>query len=181
MLSHKHSFHYLFSFFISLFFFFTIFIFNLIIRTRNAARCNNRDSRGAFRTQSKSYKEFLQKYSINDARLSSKDGSAVWILLLQTLFQPLLYLKYFTSFKIAFRVQIWKKILYFENLFRKTAQKTKKKKKKGNFTFLKKSLEPDKLNKILFLCSNVVCQWSLIWLTSLHQIFLLSIVIIILI
>ena len=33
---------------------------------------------------------------------------------LQTLFQPLVSLKYFNSFKVAFRVQIWKK-KYFEN------------------------------------------------------------------
>ena len=39
-------------------------------------------------------------------------------LFLQTLFQPLSSLKYFTSFKVAFRIQIRKKIC-FKNLFRK--------------------------------------------------------------
>ena len=38
-------------------------------------------------------------------------------LLLQTLFQPLVSLKYFTSFKAAFRVQICKKTC-FRNLIR---------------------------------------------------------------
>ena len=33
---------------------------------------------------------------------------------LQTLFQPLVSLKYFNSFEVAFSVQIWKK-KYFEN------------------------------------------------------------------
>ena len=41
------------------------------------------------------------------------------VLFLQTLFQPFVYLKYFTSFKVAFTVQIWKKILQFKHLFKK--------------------------------------------------------------
>ena len=43
-------------------------------------------------------------------------------LLLQTLFQPLVSLKYFTSFKAAFWVQIWKKT-WFKNLFREIEKK----------------------------------------------------------
>ena len=42
---------------------------------------------------------------------------------LQRLFQPLGSLKYFTSFKVAFRIQIRKKILHFKNLFRKIEKK----------------------------------------------------------
>ena len=42
---------------------------------------------------------------------------------LQTLLQPPGSLKYFTSFKVAFRIQIRKKRLYFKNLFRKTEKK----------------------------------------------------------
>ena len=42
---------------------------------------------------------------------------------LQTLFQPLVSLKYFTSFKVAFRIQIQKIISYFKNLFRKIEKK----------------------------------------------------------
>ena len=44
-------------------------------------------------------------------------------LFLQTLFQVLGSLKYFIFFKVAFRIQIRKKILYFKNLFRKIEKK----------------------------------------------------------
>ena len=44
-------------------------------------------------------------------------------LLLQTLFQPLVSLKYFTSFEVAFRIQILKNILYFNNLYKKIEEK----------------------------------------------------------
>ena len=44
-------------------------------------------------------------------------------LLLQTLVQPFVFLKYSTSFKVAFIVQIWKRILSFKNLFRKIERK----------------------------------------------------------
>ena len=44
-------------------------------------------------------------------------------LLLKLLVQPLVSLKYFTYFKVAFIVQIWKRILSFKDLFRKIDRK----------------------------------------------------------
>ena len=51
------------------------------------------------------------------------DGALNTIRLLQALFKPLVSLKYFASFKVAFRLQIWKTILYFKNLFWKIEKK----------------------------------------------------------
>ena len=44
-------------------------------------------------------------------------------LFLQTVLQSFGSLKYFTSLKVAFRIQIRKKILHFKNLFRKIEKK----------------------------------------------------------
>ena len=69
---------------------------------------------------------FLQKCSIIDARLSSKYGSGFTKILPTS--------RFFNSFKDAFRVRIWDKILHLEKL-----------RKNGDFTLLNKSLEPYKL------------------------------------
>ena len=60
-------------------------------------------------------------------------------LFLQRQYQSLVLLKYFTSFKVAFKVLNWKKLLYLKNSFRKIERKN------GDFALLNKSFEPYKL------------------------------------